>query len=100
MFLKEEGILANIFKEDGIQDKVVVGRTEMNMEGAEAIMRGELIAMTDQQIYLQGYLPVAWLYLYKKYGFKPQADIVTGPYFIRKDNAHIVEPSLKGGWRN
>ena len=55
--------------------------------------------MIDQQVWLEGYLTVEWLWLYKKYGFVPGSDILTGPFFVNKDNAEEVEKGIKVGWR-
>jgi simple sugar transport system substrate-binding protein len=53
----------------------------------------------DQQQFLQGYLPIALLYLYNKYGLMPGADVLTGPGFVTKDNAAKVIDLSKQGIR-
>ncbi len=90
-------IASEFFEEEGL--KVLTVATEMDVGSLDALENGTLIAMTDQQVYLQGYLPIHWLYLYKKYGFLPANDIRTGPILVTKDNADIIEEGLKGGWR-
>ena len=91
-------IPSEFFEEEGL--KVFTVATDMDRGSLDALENGTLIAMTDQQIYLQGYLPIHWLYLYKKYGFLPGNDIASGPLLITKDNADIVKAGLEGGWRN
>jgi len=53
----------------------------------EGILQGKLIATHSQQFWLQGYLPVMWLYLYKKYGYTPPPTELVGPVIIDKTNA-------------
>jgi simple sugar transport system substrate-binding protein len=51
----------------------------------------------DQQQYLQGYLPIAFLSLYKKYGLMPAGTVMTGPGFVTQENAaQVIELSQKG----
>ena len=53
----------------------------------EGILQGKLIATHSQQFWLQGYLPVMWLYLYKKYGYTPPPTELVGPVIIDKTSA-------------
>jgi simple sugar transport system substrate-binding protein len=92
-------IAQEFFEEEGLTGKVLNVATDMSVDSLDALKNGKLICMTDQQIYLQGYLTIHWFYLYKKYGFLPGADIATGPLLITKDNVDIVKAGLKGGWR-
>ena len=67
----------------------------------KAIKAGEIQFAVDQQQYLQGYLPVEFLYLYKKNlntvgGGQP---VLTGPGFVTKDNAATVEKLAEAGTR-
>lgn len=53
----------------------------------EPIREGWVVASHSQQFYLQGYLPVIFLYLYKEYGYIPDlTDVITGPVVIDKTN--------------
>ncbi len=92
-------IARKYFKEQGILDKVVNVTFDLSEDTLEATRKGEMLGMIDQQIYLEGYLAVEWLYLHKKYGFVPGGDILTGPFFVNKDNVDTVEAGIKGGWR-
>jgi len=64
-----------------------------------AIEAGEMMFAIDQQQYLQGYLPIVFLYLYKTNlntvgGGLP---VLTGPGFVDKSNAATVKDlSAKG----
>jgi len=48
----------------------------------EGIKEGKVFETNSQGFWLQGYVPMEWLYWYKKYGYKPQSDILTGPVVI------------------
>jgi simple sugar transport system substrate-binding protein len=53
----------------------------------------------DQQQYLQGYLPVVFLYLYKEYGLIPHEKVLTGPSIVDKSNVDVVEKTVREGYR-
>lgn len=65
---------------------------------AQAIKDGIMSAAIDQQPYLQGYLPIALLTMYVRYGVIPANNINTGPGFVTKDNIALVE-KLAGEYR-
>jgi simple sugar transport system substrate-binding protein len=51
----------------------------------------------DQQQYLQGYLPVEFLAMKKRYGLMPTGVVMTGPGFVTKDNAgQAIDLAKKG----
>ena len=50
------------------RDDVKVGTFDLNADAAKAVQAGTLQFCIDQQPYLQGYLAVEQLYLYKKNG--------------------------------
>ena len=67
----------------------------------KAIQDGEIEFAVDQQQYLQGYLPVVFLSLYKSNantvgGGQP---VLTGPGFVTKDNAATVQKLAEAGTR-
>jgi simple sugar transport system substrate-binding protein len=66
-----------------------------------AIQKGQIAFAIDQQQYLQGYLPVTFLYLYKTNlntvgGGQP---VLTGPGFVDKSNAAAVASLTAKGTR-
>ncbi len=93
-------VARDFFKEEGLIDKVSNITFDMGEDVMEAVKKGEMLGMTDQQQWLEGYLTIHWLYLYKKWGFVPANDIFTGPYYINKDNVDAVEAAIKEGMRN
>jgi simple sugar transport system substrate-binding protein len=67
----------------------------------DAIKAGQILFAVDQQQYLQGYLPITLLYLYKTNlnvagGGKP---VLTGPGFVTKDNADQIATLAGQGTR-
>lgn len=63
----------------------------------EAIKSAEAIAGIDQLMYLQGYLPAVLARNYLDYGMMPDADVITGPALIDKNNVDKVKARLDAG---
>jgi simple sugar transport system substrate-binding protein len=89
---------------DAIQDsgsKAKLATFDLSADVVDAIDAGEILFAVDQQQYLQGWLPITFLYLYKKNlntvgGGLP---VNTGPGFVTKDNAAQVAKLAQGGTR-
>jgi simple sugar transport system substrate-binding protein len=77
----------NVTKELGLTDKVKIATVDESPMSVEGILRGYVIATHSQQFYLQGYLPVVWLYIYKEYGYVPPPEEIIGPVIIDKSTA-------------
>jgi simple sugar transport system substrate-binding protein len=78
-------------------DKVKFGTFDLSPSVLEAIDQGRMMFAIDQQQYMQGYLPIVLLYLYKNFGLMPGADVLTGPGFVTQDNAaQVIDLSAKG----
>lgn len=80
----------------GRSSDVKVGTFDLNADAAKAVQAGTLQFCIDQQPYLQGYLSIEQLYLYKK-----NANIVgagqltlTGPTFVDKSNVDKILPFI------
>jgi len=73
-------------------DKIKLATFDLSPEVLEAVRDGKMLFAIDQQQYIQGYLPIVFLTLYKKYGTMPGTGgvITTGPAFVTKDNAAQV----------
>jgi simple sugar transport system substrate-binding protein len=74
---------------------------DLSGDVVKAIQDGEMDFAVDQQQYLQGYLPVVFLALYKSNlntvgGGQP---VLTGPGFVTKDNAAQVAKLAEAGTR-
>jgi simple sugar transport system substrate-binding protein len=83
----------------GLIGKVKLATFDLSEGILEAVRDGKMEFAIDQQQYLQGYLPVVLLRLYKKFGLMPGADVLTGPGFVTKDNAGDVIAWSAAGYR-
>lgn len=78
------------------RDEVKIGTFDLNADAAKAVKSGDLAFCIDQQPYLQGYLAIEQLYLYKK-----NANIIgagqltlTGPTFVDTNNVDKILPFI------
>jgi simple sugar transport system substrate-binding protein len=89
---------------DAIQDsgsQAKLATFDLSGDVVAAIEDGEILFAVDQQQYLQGYLPIVFLHLYKNNlntvgGGLP---VNTGPGFVTKDNAAQVAKLAEAGTR-
>ncbi|MFN3283187.1 MAG: substrate-binding domain-containing protein, partial [Pseudothermotoga sp.] len=88
-----------LVEEENLVGKVKVGAIDLTTKITDAIKRGVVVFTIDQQQYLQGYLPIVFLYLYKEFGLIPHEDILTGPSIVDKSNVEIVEKTVQLGYR-
>ena len=72
---------------------IKVGTFDLSKDVLDAIAAGTMLFAIDQQQYLQGYLPIVFLTLYKLYGLMPGGGlpVMTGPGFVTKDNVATVQ---------
>jgi simple sugar transport system substrate-binding protein len=85
----------------GARSKAKIATFDLSGDVITAIQKGEMLFAIDQQQYLQGYLPVVFLYLYNTNlntvgGGQP---VLTGPGFVDKSNAAKVAALAKKGTR-
>ena len=85
----------------GASSEAKLGTFDLSGDVVTAIQDGEIEFAVDQQQYLQGYLPVVFLALYKSNantvgGGQP---VLTGPGFVTKDNAATVQKLAEAGTR-
>jgi len=88
-----------LVEEEGLVGKVKIGAIDLTTKITDAIKKGEVLFTVDQQQYLQGYLPVVFLYLYNEYGLIPHEKVLTGPSIVDKSNVDIVEKTVQMGYR-
>ena len=69
-----------------------IGTFDTNPDAAQALKDGKLEFYIDQQPYLQGYMAIMQLYLYKKNGnvLGGGGPVLTGPSFVDKSNIDQV----------
>ncbi len=80
---------------------VKIGTFDTNPDAAQAVSDGKIEWFIDQQPYLQGYMAVTQLYLYKKNGnvLGGGQPVLTGPSFVDKTNIAQVLPFIKQNTR-
>ncbi|MBV1942176.1 sugar ABC transporter substrate-binding protein [Streptomyces sp. BV286] len=92
--------LTSVQSVDDAGSKAKVATFDLNKEMVKAIEDGDIQFAVDQQPYLQGYLSVDALWLYKTNGnFSGggQEPVLTGPAFVDKENvADIAKFAAKG----
>lgn len=81
--------------------KAKLATFDLNADVTKAIADGKMLFAVDQQQYVQGYLPIVMLTLYKSNlntvgGGKV---VLTGPGYVTKDNATKVADLAKAGTR-
>jgi simple sugar transport system substrate-binding protein len=91
-----EPTLAGV-KEAGKIANVRVATFDLSANFLKAIAAGEAAFGIDQQQFLQGYLPVAFLALNAEYGLVPGGNVPSGPNLVTKEKAaQVVDLSAKG----
>ena len=79
------------------QRQVNVATFDLSAGFLKDVADGKAAFAIDQQQFLQGYLPVAFLALNAKYGLMPGGDVPSGPNLITKDKAaKVIDLSAKG----
>ena len=86
---------------EGANSKAKIGTFDTNPDAAQAVSDGKIQWFIDQQPYLQGYLSIAQLYLYKKNGniMGGGKAVLTGPTFVDKVNIAQILPFVKQNTR-
>ena len=81
--------------------RIKLATFDLSPEVLTALDQDQMLFAIDQQQYLQGYLPIVFLTLYKQYGTAPgQSEFIrTGPSFVTKDNARQVLDLSRQGIR-
>jgi simple sugar transport system substrate-binding protein len=82
--------------------KAKVATFDMNEQALQAVREGKLQFAVDQQPFLQGYLGVDQIWLYKKNGNRigvGQQAVLTGPNIVTRQNVAEIEEFAKQGTR-
>jgi simple sugar transport system substrate-binding protein len=81
----------------GRSGEVNVATFDLSANFLQAVVDGKAAFAIDQQQFLQGYLPVAFLALNAEYGLIPGGDVPSGPNLITKDKAgQVIDLSAQG----
>ncbi|MBB3944269.1 simple sugar transport system substrate-binding protein [Rhizobium skierniewicense] len=79
------------------RDDVLIATFDLSAGFLKDVADGKAAFAIDQQQYLQGYLPVAFLALNAQYGLIPGGDVPSGPNLVTKDTAaKVIDLSAKG----
>ena len=86
---------------DAVKSEAKIGTFDLSKETAEAVKAGNLQFCIDQQPYLQGYLAVTQLYLFKKNGnvLGGGKASLTGPSFVDTTNVDSILPFINQNTR-
>ena len=86
---------------DAVKSQAKIGTFDLSKETAEAVKAGNLQFCIDQQPYLQGYLAVTQLYLFKKNGnvLGGGKASLTGPSFVDTTNVDAILPFINQNTR-
>lgn len=83
--------------ESGRSEDVAFATFDLSPDVLQSVSDGETLFATDQQQFLQGYLPVVYLTTFVQYGTRPVSEVQTGPAFITEENAEeVIELSEQG----
>ncbi|WAP67534.1 sugar ABC transporter substrate-binding protein [Jiella pelagia] len=81
----------------GRGDSVRVASFDLSAGFLKAVADGKAAFAIDQQQFLQGYLPVAFLALNAKYGLMPGGNVPSGPNLVTEDKAsQVIEALVQG----
>jgi simple sugar transport system substrate-binding protein len=91
-----DGVLDALTKMDAF-GKYKIATFDMTPRFLKAVQEGKVLFCVDQQQFLQGYLGVALMALYDRYGVLPAANIQAGPNLVTGKTANqVVELVTKG----
>jgi simple sugar transport system substrate-binding protein len=84
--------------DEGLLGDILLATFDLSPEVLEAVRDGDMLFAIDQQQYLQGYLPIVLLTLYKENLNTIGSDVLlTGPGFVTADNAaQVIDLSAAG----
>ena len=77
-------------EELGKTGSVRIGSFDLSSGFLESVAAGKATFAIDQQQYLQGYLPIAFLALNARFGLVPGGNVPSGPNLVTKDKAGMV----------
>jgi simple sugar transport system substrate-binding protein len=74
----------------GMAGEINLASFDLSASFLEAVADGKAAFAIDQQQFLQGYLPVAFLALHDRYGLMPGGNVPSGPNLVTGEEASMV----------
>ncbi|OCX62238.1 LacI family transcriptional regulator [Thioclava sp. SK-1] len=79
------------------REDVLIASFDLSAGFLQSVADGDAAFAIDQQQFLQGYLPVAFLALNADYGLMPGGDVASGPNLVTQDSAaQVIDLSAQG----
>jgi len=75
---------------------VTIIGVDANPISLTGVQEGHLLSTHSQGFWLQGFVPMEWLYWHKEFGYKPAGDILTGPVIVDASTADQWVGFIKG----
>jgi len=88
-----------VLKQQGLAGKTLFVTNDLLPSAITAIQEGSLLALIDQQQYLQGWAPIAFMAMHIRYGLTLANDMLTGPAMVDKSNVDKLISASKEGVR-
>jgi len=82
-------------EEMGKIGKIKTATIDVNDDVMKGILDGSIICGVSQQPYMQGFIPVVWMYLHKECGFIPPEKLPTGPAIIDRSTLDLIQHQLE-----
>jgi simple sugar transport system substrate-binding protein len=77
------------------EEGVTVITVDASPVALQGVKDGKLLATSSQGFWLQGYVPMEWLYWNKTLNYEPQSDILTGPVIVTADKVEEWETLVR-----
>lgn len=88
-----------LFDDENYWSRIKMGTIDLSDEIISSIEEGNLVFGTDQQAWLQAFLPIGLLNLYNDFGLIPSGTILTGPDLVDLSNIDTVKEAVAAGRR-
>ncbi|MFP4178833.1 MAG: substrate-binding domain-containing protein [Spirochaetaceae bacterium] len=88
-----------LFDDEDYWDDIKFGTIDLSDDIISSIEDGKMVFGTDQQAWLQAFLPIGLLNLYNDFGLVPSGTILTGPDMVDESNVDMAREGVEKGWR-
>lgn len=88
-----------LFDDENYWGKVKFGTVDLSNEIIAGIEANKVLFGTDQQAWLQAFLPIGLMNLYNDFGLIPSGTVLTGPDIVDLSNVDKVKEAVAAGRR-